>query len=331
MNTLTKILLLVLISASILFPQNNTSHTNQTGFDNSSATFENGEFNNSNIEQLGNDNFSDILISGNHNLVNGRILHTFYVPKTILFYSGPMHGNGITQIGVLNRSSVTQSGAYNIAGIGQFGNSHLAFISQDVNPLLNGQNISGIDQMNGDKNLFFHVQIGTNDEGYVFQNGSSNSAHLEQYNLRSLSEAVQDGNGNNLYQFQSGSTENYLDGTSNNSNAYLIGDNNYAHQKQVGKNNTSLITSIGNNNGIAGDEIKTMQTGNLNSASIEEGLLKSINYNLASVLQIGNSNVATVSQEAGNTNKAQISESTDNNLAKIFQTGWLNVSIILQQ
>jgi hypothetical protein len=163
----------------------------------------------------------------------------------------------------------------------------------------------------------------------IIQNYSE--IYLEQGNPDPSADVIQQGMNNNISQFQSYTGFENQRGVKNSSNALQVGNNNNNLQIQVGQDNRSIIKSFGINNGIKNDEIKTEQSGNQNTAIIEEGLLKDISYNLASIQQTGNSDFAKIFQEGSNSNIARITQTSNNNLANISQTGCSNVSVIIQQ
>ncbi len=296
---------------------------------NVATTSQTGQFNEAFVEQLGSTNIAEIVSTGNYNLDNSNNSHVFKVPHTSLKYLGPMLAKGITQQGDLNEAHITQSFNNGTAGIGQSGNHDLSTIIQDDPSHTAGSNHSAwVDQLNGNYNKSYQSQSGLGEISYIRQYGSRNNIHMEQYDYAS-NEAVQKGNYNNLTQYQIGTTAP-VDGVWNTANAYQIGSRNYAVQNQDGNSNNSLITSRGKYNGVLGDEIKTDQVGNSNSASIEEGLLGVVNYSLASVNQSGNLQTATVSQEAGDYNEARINQTSLSNTAHVYQNGPSNYSIVTQ-
>lgn len=318
-------LALVLLFFGTALAQNNTANVTQsgseavttvtqTGSTNTVTATEHGWLNYANFDQLGNNNTASVLsnagvgASGSNNSVKWLITHDFIVPNTLIVPSvlGDMHGDGITQHGNTNGASVTQTGDYNIAGVGQIGSNDQVTIAQTA-AFFGGQNWAAVDQLTGNSNVATLSQSGTDIQGYIRQNGGSNNASVTQNNYNVFSEVVQEGSNNVLTQTVTASAVPW-DGTFASAKAYQIGNANYAIQLQSGVNNTSLVTTIGNNNGILGDEVKTDQTGNDNTATVEMGLLAAVSLNLASIVQTGNSNLATISIEGGNANTARISQ-----------------------
>ncbi len=320
MKNLFVSLLVVVLFAVTAFGQTNKAKTTQNGSSNEAF-----------VDQLGNTNNATILSQGNLNNDNSIIDHLFSIPKTdpLILYPAPMMAKGITQHGDDNTGSITQYWNNNHAGIAQYGNSNVANIDQsDPTSSLTSYRNAWVDQLNGDGNTANIIQSGPIISSYVLQNGGLNTVSINQSDF-ALSDVVQDGSANNLKQTQSGGLSST---DKNEAYSYQIGKDNFAVQSQsVGSSNLSLITSIGNNNGILGDEIKTVQKGSSNSASIEEGLLGAVNFSLASVLQTGSFNVTTVSQEAGDFNEARVTQNTSYNKAYVYQTGASNCSLITQQ
>ncbi len=316
MKNLFVSLFVVILFATVTFGQSNTATTTQTGSLN--AAF---------VEQLGSTNTAIILSSGNNNDDHSFITHAFTVPNTSISYPAPMLAKGVTQHGNFNTGLITQSWNYNKAGIAQYGNSDMATINQ-MDPTVSSTSYRNawIDQLDGNTNTASIMQVGQVDESYILQKGGLNNAQVTQINV-ALSDVVQNGSGNHLTQFQSGGG---LSPNMNEAYSYQIGNTNYATQSQSGAANKSLITSIGSSNGLLSDAISTLQTGNGNSASIEEGLAGAVNFSLASILQTGSLNNATVSQEGGNLNEARVSQTTDGNIAHVVQSGASNFSTVSQ-
>ncbi len=345
MKIIFLVILVAFLFAGLTIAQNNNATVNQTGLnsnaaitqmgsENNAVSTQNGDVNFAEINQTGSLNEAAITSNGDHNVVRWQIIHNFYVPHSGISYLGGVLTDGINQVGSSNKGIVTQTGDYNWAGIGQYSDNNQASITQIEAGFLTA-NYAAVDQMNGNNNVSEQIQNAVDAESFIHQSGSSNFAHAEQYqNIGGLyyggmAELVQDGNNNSAVQFQIGCPVSY-DGSKVNASAFQIGNSNYAVQNQNGGCNTSLITSIGNFNGISGDEIKTDQTGRFNSASIEEGLLGAINSNLASILQTGDSNTATVSHEGGDSNVARVSQTSDSNTAHVTQNGSNNSSNVTQ-
>ena len=320
MKNLFVSLFAVVLFAAVSFGQGNKANTTQNGSSNEAF-----------VEQLGSTNSATILSQGNLNNDNSVVDHLFSVPNTdpLILYPSPMMAKGITQHGDENTGTITQSWNSNHAGIAQYGNGDVANITQsDPTSSSTSYRNAWVDQLNGNGNTANVTQMGPVLSSYVLQNGGLNTVSINQSEF-ALSDAVQDGSANKLIQTQSSGLSTT---DKNEAYSYQIGNNNFAVQTQsAGSSNTSLITSIGNNNGILGDEIKTVQIGSGNSASIEEGLLGAVNSSLASVFQTGSSNIATVSQETGDFNEARVTQNTSSNKAHVYQTGASNYSIITQQ
>lgn len=321
-------------NTSTITQTGNESVTNvtQTGSTNTITAAETGYMNNAQVDQLGNLNNASILVNptSNNNSERWNVVHTFLVPNSLLSYGGTMNGNGVTQTGNSNSASVNITGDYNVTGVGQIGNSDVSTVIQ-IAPIFGGQNWVAVDQLSGNLNVAYQKQVGTDLQGYLLQNGTSNNAHVEQYQFNANSEVIQDGNNNFVTQNITGSAVPW-DGSGSSASAYEIGNANYAVQLQSGGvNNTSLITTIGNNNGVLGHEVKTEQTGNDNSATIEMGLLGAVNSNWAVITQTGDLNTASISVEHGDFNTAIVQQLSSGNTATIHQNGVSNQINLVQQ
>jgi|GEM_PF-3565107 len=318
MKNLIVSLFVAILFAAVTFGQSNISSASQIGSNNAAY-----------VEQLGSTNTAVILSTGNNNNLNSFISHEFSVPNSVPFLSfpAPMIAKGITQHGSLNVGTVIQSWNNNKAGLAQYGNHDFAAINQfDATLSSTSYRNAWVDQLGGDGNSALVMQGGQIDASYIRQNGGSNSATVSQLGV-ALSDAVQEGSGNHLTQLQTGGG---LDPNLNDAYSYQIGNGNYTDQKQAGSSNSSLVTAFGNNNGVSGDEFKTVQIGNGNCATIEAGLLAAVNSNLGSIEQYGSTNMATISQEAGDVNEARISQTNDSNTATVIQAGASNYATVSQ-
>lgn len=346
MKRVIAILVMILFAVSFSFAQSDTAKVTQNaqssqalisqtlGASNFAEATQTGMWNFANVDQQGSTNRATIVSTGNSNSVDFAMPHDFFVPNSALSYTGGLLGLGVTQYGTSNNATVTQNGDFNWALVGQFADGNSATITQTEGDLMTS-NYAGVNQKVGTGNISEQIQSAVDAESYILQTGSTNFAHVEQYQnigglyYGGLAEVVQDGSNNNAVQSQTGSAVAY-DGTSVQAKIYQVGTNNYAVQNQNGGGNVSLITSIGNNNGVPGDEIKTDQTGEWNTATIEQGLLGAVNSNMASIIQTCSFSTANISQEAGDGNSARITQQTDSDIAQIFQSGVSNIAEIMQ-